>query len=448
MKTQFLKPVVFAAIAAGILSSCVKDDDYGVPVADCTETNLVKTIEVADVPASAEVTQYTQDDVIEAYVVSSDQGGNFFKSISFQTLDGSRAFSVPTELQSSFVSYPPGSRVLIKLKDAYTDVYNGGVRIGSIYVSGGEAAVGRVPVAQIKGMVNRACSPTPVSEEPLVLHPTLEQAKSDFYINKLIELDNVQFTMAAVGDHYYEATNDIGSATNHLVEDAFGNTVIFRTSAYATYKGQIVPEGSGKIRGIMTRYGSDYQFMARTTADVKLTNPRLAGAFYTEDFQEAVDNTNLNIAGWVNFAEAGTKLWKEEAFSGNGYAELSSFGSGNASNIAWLVSPAIDFTGFTTKTLTFKVAQHHLDVDGPQNALHVMVSTDFDGTNVLAATWTEVPANLPTTQTAWYAFLNSVVDLSAYSGTVHVAFKFVGSGTNTAYDGAFQVDDLKAYGQP
>lgn len=447
MKTQFLKPVVFAAIAAGILSSCVQDDDYSVPVADCTETSLVKTIEVADVPASAEVTQYTEDDVIEAYVVSSDQGGNFFKSISFQTLDGSRAFSVPTELQSSFVSYPPGTKVLIKLQNRYTDVYNSGVRIGSIYVSGGEAAVGRMSVVETKAALNRSCAPA--DEEPLVLHPaSLNDAKNDFYVNKLIELDNVQFTNAAVGDHYYEATNDIGSATNHLVEDAFGNTVIFRTSAYATYKGQIVPSGSGKIRGVMTKYGSDYQFMARTLNDVQLTNARLAGAFYTEDFQEAIDNTNLNIAGWVNFAEAGTKLWKEEVFSGNGYAELSSYNSGNASNIVWLVSPAIDFSTYNSKFITFKVAQHHLDVDAPQNSLQVLVSTDFDGTNVLAATWTQVDANLPTTATAWYEFLNSTVDLSAYSGNVYVAFKFIGSGTNTTYDGAFQVDDLKAYGQP
>lgn len=446
MKTQFLKPVVFAAIAAGMLSSCVQDDDYGVPVNDCTETTLVKTMEVADVPASAEVTQFTQDEVIEAYVTSSDQGGNFFKSISFQTLDGQHAFSVPVDAQSTFVNFQPGRKVLIRLQNLYTDVYNDGIRIGSIFVSGGEAAVGRIPFAQIKSVLNRSC--TVVDEEELIQRPTLQEAKNDFYINKLIELENVQFTNAAVGDHYYEPTNDLGGATNHLIEDAFGNTLIFRTSSFATYKSQIVPGGSGKIRGVLTKFGDDYQFMARTENDVMLTNPRLAGAFFTEDFQEAIDNTNLNIAGWVNFAEAGTKLWKEEVFSGNGYAELSSFNSGNASNIVWLVSPAIDFTGYTSKMITFKVAQHHLDVDSPDNSLEVLVSTDFDGTNVLAATWTAVDADLPTSDTAWYEFVNSVVDLSAYSGNVYVAFKFKGSGTNTTLDGAFQVDDLKAYGQP
>jgi hypothetical protein len=34
----------------------------------------------------ARLSQYTYDDIIEAYVVSSDENGNFFKTISLQTL--------------------------------------------------------------------------------------------------------------------------------------------------------------------------------------------------------------------------------------------------------------------------------------------------------------------------------------------------------------------------
>ena len=43
---------------------------------------------VAEVHADANsiVAQYPYDDIVEAYVVSSDESGNFFKTISFQTL--------------------------------------------------------------------------------------------------------------------------------------------------------------------------------------------------------------------------------------------------------------------------------------------------------------------------------------------------------------------------
>ena len=72
------------------------------------------------------------------------------------------------------------------------------------------------------------------------------------------------------------------------------------------------------------------------------------------------------------------------------------------------------------------------------------VSTDFDGTNVLGATWEPVAANLPSQANSWYEFVDSgLIDISEYSGTLYVAFKVVGSGTDLDLDGAYQIDDYK-----
>lgn len=444
MKTRIIKSALLLAFLGSSLISCVNTDDYEIPNIECTESTLVKTKEVSEIPASSSVAQYPDDEIIEAYVTSSDEGGNFFKTISFQTLDGSEAFSVPVDVLSTFVKFNPGRKVFIKMKDLYTDVRDGGMRIGGIFVSNGTAQVGRMSPGQFAQSVERSC--VVVNENDLVQHVTIAEAKSDDMINRLVEIDAVQFSEAAITKTYYDANQDLGGATNHLIEDVNGNSLIFRTSSFANFAYKPVPDGRGKIRGIITKFGSDYQFVARTERDVMLDGERLS-AFYTEDFQAAVDNTNLNIPGWVNFAEVGTKLWREEAFSGNGYAEFSSFGSGNASNVAWLVSPAINLDATSNEFMTFRTAQHHLDVDSPLNSMVVYVSTDFDGTNVLTATWIEVPVTLPTQSTPWYQFVSSGgVDLSSYSGNIFVAFKFIGSGTNTLYDGAFQVDDLKVYG--
>ncbi|AWI24906.1 DUF5689 domain-containing protein [Flavobacterium pallidum] len=449
MKTTILKSVLFVTLAAGF-NSCVNDDDYAIPTMECTETNLVKTIEVSAVPFGT-LAQYTADDVIEAYVTSSDEGGNFFKSISMQTLDGSKAFSVPVDASSTFVNLEPGRKVFIKLKNLYTDSPQTsgpiGPRIGGIYVtSSGAASVGRLPESQFKEAVVRSC--TVIDEETLVKPVTIPQllANND-YLNKLVELDNVQFSDAAVGKTYYVegASNTIGGATNHSLTDFSGNSIDFRTSSFANFAGKIVPSASGKVRGVLTKYGSGYQFMARTERDIKLTGQRVV-AFYYEDFQESVDNTNFNYEGWTNVATSGTKLWREEAFSGNGYAEFSSFGSGNALNVAWLVTPGIDMDAHTGETMLFRTAQHHLDVNSDANSLKVYVSSDFTG-NPATATWIEVPVTLPTMDTAWYAFVGSGgVDLSGYTGTIHIGFKFTGSGTDTTLDGAFQIDDLKILG--
>jgi len=167
---------------------------------------------------------------------------------------------------------------------------------------------------------------------------------------------------------------------------------------------------------------------------------------YSENFEEAVDGTVLDIQGWTNFAQSGAKKWTEERFplsDGNGYAEFSTFNSGDATNVAWLVSPAINIDG-TGKNISFDAAQHHLD--SPSNTLEVFVSSDFNGTDVAAATWTELEATLPTQADDWYDFINSgPVSLAAYSGNIYIAFKVKGSGTDTTLDGAYQIDNLKLF---
>ncbi len=164
-----------------------------------------------------------------------------------------------------------------------------------------------------------------------------------------------------------------------------------------------------------------------------------------EDFQTAVNSTDLDIALWTNFNETGTWKWREKTFSGNGYAEFSAFNSGSSVNTAWLISPEINLDVAEKKGVAFEVAQHHLDVDSPNNSLQVFISTNYDGTNVLAATWTPLQSNIPTKSVAWYQFVSSNIDLSAYNGKAHIAFKFKGSGTDTTLDGAFQVDNFLFY---
>jgi hypothetical protein len=74
------------------------------------------------------VSQYKYDDVIEAYVVSSDEAGNFF-SISFQTLatatTPTTGFSVPVDASNLYIEFRVGNKVYVKLKDLYTDLYFG-----------------------------------------------------------------------------------------------------------------------------------------------------------------------------------------------------------------------------------------------------------------------------------------------------------------------------------
>ena len=163
-------------------------------------------------------------------------------------------------------------------------------------------------------------------------------------------------------------------------------------------------------------------------------------AGFVENFNEVDFNQNFDYTGWTNFAEAGTKLWIERDFNDDGYIQFSSFQSGEALNIGWVITPAIDLKGLVQPVLSFETASNF--VTTASNKIEVFVSSNYDGTNVLAATWTPITAPVANNSTNNYTYIPSGnIDLSAYTGNIHVAFKVTGNGTTQT--GLFQVDKIK-----
>lgn len=432
-----------------VLGSCA-NDDVKIPELSCNQKDIPvnKTVAQIQETTASIVSQYLYDDVIEGYVVSSDENGNFFKTISFQTLatptKPAVGFSVPVDATNLYVDYRLGNKVYVKLKDQYTDLYYGGLRIGGLYVNAyNQGGVGRLSQNEYKKVLFPSC--TNVKEEQLVHLISLGEM-NDSHLNTLIELSDVQFTEPAIGRHYFEETNNVGGSTNWNLVDKNGNQIIFRTSSYADFSKSIVPDGSGKVRGVLTKYAADYQLMARKESDVEMLGKRNI-PFFVEDFQSVSDGTNLSLPGWANIIEAGAIVWKGGIKSTNGYAEFAITGTKVVSNIVWLITPKIDMDLHTNETLSFRTAQDHLDVDSPLNTLAVYVSTNFDGLHINTATWIPVVAKIPTQATPWNEFIGSgAIDLSAYAGKINVAFKYIGSGKDLALDGTFQLDDVQIYG--
>lgn len=181
-------------------------------------------------------------------------------------------------------------------------------------------------------------------------------------------------------------------------------------------------------------------------SDDDTTLPETAYATYSENFG-TVDATtgdySFTLEDWTVFTEAGSKDWFINDFGGNVYMEFSSFNSGNSLNIGWLITPAINVDQTKLKRLIFQSAQHH--ATSLDNKFEVLVSSNFDGTDVVGADWDLKSFRLPPYLNAYnYDFYNSgVVDLSAYSGEVYVAFRV--KGNSTTQTGGFQIDNIKIF---
>ncbi len=178
--------------------------------------------------------------------------------------------------------------------------------------------------------------------------------------------------------------------------------------------------------------------------DIK--TPYLRPVIFQEDFSAgAVDNVTLATPGWENVAETGTALWKAQVYSGNAYAEFTSYQSGELTNIGWLISPTINMDAQEGEKLQFIASQSY--VSNSANSLEVLIATDYDGTNLTTANWQPVTgASLPSTSSEYFLFIESgIIDLSGYTGNINIAFKVKGSGTNTTLDGGYQIDNIRIY---
>lgn len=449
--------LIVTTLILATFSSCVNSDEFGVPNLSNECVTIAKTKEVSDITtlATATTVPYTTSetvvDYIEAYVTSSDEGGNFYKSISMMSLDGLKGFSMPVDNYNLYTEFEPGRKVTIKLdKNRYFNKQHGSTVIGSSY----NAGVGRISGVEYKNVILRSCDD--VDEISIVKNLTIAQAKNDQYLNMLIEFDAVQFTDASVGKKYFDATlNSIGGATNHEITDQFGNKVIVRVSEFAVFASNAVPSKNGKIRGVMTKYNSDYQFMIRTLKDVDLSNDRLDIDLYPPIVGTAlVYDTTLNepftsytttnqqiFPKYINDAAVGSRYWQVKTFSGNKYIQMSSFGGTPEANRSLFIVP-VNMT--TANTLSFKTK------DGFNNGevLKVYYTTNYvPGTQISSATLNNITSSFTIASGTVTGYATNFTNSGTYTipasvtGNGFFVFEYVGNGSGGATT-TMQIDDI------
>ncbi len=473
MKTNKIIILILAFVTSISFTSCVEDGDFTVPQSLGAEENAaVETIKAALAdPASGvteisisdlkglvvngQATEITSDIVVKGYVTSSDVTGNFYKEFFIQDKpeNPTAAIKVAIELVSSYNKFNLGREVYVRLKGLYVGEVRSGDGVATIGGDKNEDGdeVENMPLNQVEKQLLRAAN----TEEIVPLEVSFS-AINNSHVGLFVKVNDAQFPASLAGKTYVDANDQFD--TQRLLEscDGFGYTnFILETSAFASFKFAIIPSGGGSIAAVVSKTfnGSDLVLALNDIADVDMTGSKCTPLDITdfsvileEDFDAGTDNSNLNFPNWTNFAETGSELWTEQIFSGNGYAEFSGFRTNDAVNIGWLVSPGIDMSANSNVFVNFQLAQHHLDSDA--NTLEVFVSTDFDGTNVTAATWDPVSVNIPTQSSSWYQFADAgLVDVSSYTGTLYVGFKYVGSGTDTDLDGAYMIDDFKVLGK-
>ncbi|EKT3957634.1 choice-of-anchor J domain-containing protein [Flavobacterium psychrophilum] len=455
--------IILSIFTFGFLSSCVNDTFEDPKTKDCISAGLVKNKEVADIYAIAinptgsipNTPTYTANDIIEGYVVSSDEGGNFYQNMYVQPIGGGKGYNLSVDLGNVYnKGYEPGRKVFLKMKGlAYGNPTNfaAGLIFGAPPTD--KYTVDRLPALDLPKHLIPSCDA--VNEDAIVNHITLTQAKApnNPYLNTLVEFDNVQFETEGIS---YDTDRSDKFDSSITIEDGITSFIV-RTSRYAGFAGNIVPSKKGKIKGVLTKYGtSSYQLILRTERDVKLTQPRVDFAtpivgnanVFTGTLNEpfttyAVDQ--VNFPKYINDANVSSRYWSLKQYptgTGNKYIEMSSYGGGGVTAKTYFLVP-VDFTA--ANTFTFKKQARYYSGGTPLQVYYVSSANYVPGSVINSSVFTNITSNFTISYPAVSGSETAFSSVGTYSipagltGNGYFVFEYSGTPALTT---TIQVDDI------
>ncbi|SHE95016.1 hypothetical protein SAMN05443633_102378 [Chryseobacterium arachidis] len=458
-----------AAVLGVAQISCIHDDKWDAPEIVCNNKFAAPTMSMADVvalaPAAASnvytgaVYKIPAEDathpavIFDGYVVSSDENGNFYKTITFQDKPENPTVGLTIGLNKSmnYTDYPIGAHIRIKANGMLIGKSAGAITIG---VEDPNYAIGRIPESIIGRYVSGVCNGAGLEIATLVPREInlfdLNDSNSNL-INTLVKVKNAQFTKTEIGKPLVGVDisgNNIDTSRNII--DIYGGTSIIRTDAFFKPAAYPIPDKSGEITFVLTRFNATYQGAIRGISDINFKSDRFeegivggtsltySGAF-TENFEGyAVDN--YNFPKYLNYAHVGNRYWQVKSFSSNKYIQLTA--NGGAANTPYTNYFMVPVNFTAANTLTFKVNVGFYN----GAALKVYTTTNYTpGNSITTATLNDITSNftIPTTPTSGYGTLTSAGTYSlptSLTGNGFIVFKYEGnsSGITTTY----QLDDI------
>jgi hypothetical protein len=236
--------LTFVIVLSG---SCVKDDFDAPPAKIIPEGNILTISELRSLYQGTPL-KFDDDYSVYATITMDDKSGNIYRASYAQ--DETGAINIR---QLSAGGLYQGDSVRIYLKGTTLSSYNNMLQIDSLDVD--------------RNIVKQK---TKVPVEPKVL--TIQQINTGNYQAQLVKLENVQFVDYEVGQPFANAKDLI--TLNRMLEDCNGNKIIVRTSGYASFADNPVPEGNGSLVAIISEFNGTMQLYIRNMAEVVMDDQR------------------------------------------------------------------------------------------------------------------------------------------------------------------------------
>lgn len=259
---KLLRNISLPLIASLALFACERDYDaplltepeYTGPAANITISELRTQNAAATDKAPIII---TQDQVLKAVITGNDESGNIFKKIYLQ--DETGAIEMEVDQSSVYNYYPVGQTVYVDLNGLSISVYGDEQQLGHP-----EGYLYRTPWEDFEKHVSKDGWANPENSKPVVIDDiSTINAAPDNYKFKLVQFTGVTFQNGGKG--IFAPEDGYGEEN---ITDSHGNTIMIRTSNYASFAGNKLPEGKGNVTGILGRFRGTWQLTLRTANDV------------------------------------------------------------------------------------------------------------------------------------------------------------------------------------
>ncbi|MCG8411561.1 MAG: DUF5689 domain-containing protein [Bacteroidales bacterium] len=294
-----------------LLFSCV-DDDFDVPPVKTIPIGKIKTI--ADLKTMTSLDTITESASFYGTVIMDDKKGNLYKEA--YVYDGNDV--IVLKLRNAGGIYQ-GDSIRVQIKGLKVEHYKETYQLNSPEKVGFDMDL---HITKVKTLVN---------VNPITTTIAAINADKARFQGKLIKLENVQFAAGDTSATYADGIRKL--LVEHSIQDAEGNTMIVRTSGYAQFANDNVPNGSGSLIAIAGRYINTMQLYIRNLDEVSMNGARLNGGMGTpEGTGEKADpynvaaavanNSGINkwvrgyIVGFAEYSDNGTNFDFDAPFSG------------------------------------------------------------------------------------------------------------------------------------
>ena len=420
---------IIMVMVATLMASCM-GSDYAAPGLDpdnapwgnneITETNVVSIADLkaryASTIASNGYVKIEEDMQIKGVVTGNDYAGNIYQQIPVQDETGALVVGVSASALHGFL--PEGQEILIDLKDLYIGGYGEQCQIGSVYTSPntGKTGIGRMDrytwQKHFRLIGEADVAKADALAEDFDPSKLTDASYMEANAGKLMTIRRVSFLNADGKSVFAPDDGSVAltsNCANRALKEYSSKNIVVRTSTYADFAQEVIPEGTKDIKGIFTRYYDTWQILLRSTDDITDSQTAALEGLFDSQGDFVVEDKQLPEELNYIWTWSGSYGMKASAYLNNT----------NYASESWLISPVIDLSQLTSATLTFQQAGNFFS--DMQADCSVLVSTDRQNWEPLTVEgWPE--------GSSW-TFYDSTADLSAYAGQsqVYIAFRYTSS---------------------